>query len=123
MAVYALRQVRALAARLLEHVVAAYDAAVHLVEEHLAPVLPRLSDLAASDDHGVLLEQAQNLLRGRDLLLSEDAANRLVDAPARSGEQSGRACPPNGGNAHVPSPVALRRRARPAPKDRKSTRL
>src|SRR3712207_9279613 len=87
MAVYALRQVRALAARLLEHVVAAYDAAVHLVEEHLAPVLPRLSDLAANDDHGVLLEQTQNLLRGRDLLLSEDAANRLVDAPLDQGNK------------------------------------
>jgi hypothetical protein len=28
----------------------------------------------------VLLEEAQNLLGGRDLLLSENAANRLVDA-------------------------------------------
>ena len=79
---HALGQVRVLHTRLAEHLLATYDAAIHLVELDLAAELPRLSDLLApGDDHGVLLQEAQNLLASRNLLLSEDAAHRLIDAP------------------------------------------
>ena len=79
MAIDAFRQMRVLSSCLLKNFVAAYDAPVDLVEEHLATDLPRFSDLAASDDHGVLLEEAQDLLGSRHLLIVEDAAGRLSD--------------------------------------------
>jgi hypothetical protein len=45
----ALGQVRVLAAGFFEHLIAAYDAAVYLIYEHLASELPGFSDLACGE--------------------------------------------------------------------------
>src|SRR5215207_972801 len=72
-------QMRSLGACLLQDLVAAYDATVHLVYENLAPKLPGLARLVASDDLGVLLKQAQQLLGSRKVLSFKDTASRLGD--------------------------------------------
>src|SRR5215207_9819774 len=64
---------------LLQDLVAAYDASIHLVYENLAPELPGLTHLLTGYDLGVLLKEAQDLLCGRDLLTIEDASSRLGD--------------------------------------------
>src|SRR5215207_7437681 len=64
---------------LLQDLVAAYDASIHLVYEELATELPRLAGFVAGDDLGVLLKEVQDLLCGRDLLTIEDASSRLGD--------------------------------------------
>lgn len=73
-------QMRSLGACLLQDLVAAYDATVHLVYEDLAPKLPGLARLVASDDSlGVLLKEAQELLGSRKVLSFKDTASRLGD--------------------------------------------
>jgi hypothetical protein len=68
-----------LATHLLQDLLAAYDASIHFVYEHLASKLPRFAHLLAGDDLGMLLKQAQDLLGCRHLLIVEDAAGRLSD--------------------------------------------
>jgi hypothetical protein len=68
-----------LATHLLQDLVAAYDAPVNFVQEHLATELPRFAHLLATYDLGMLLKEAQDLLGCRHLLIVEDAASRLSD--------------------------------------------
>src|ERR687897_595776 len=51
-----------------EYAVACDDASLHLRKPHLAPELALLGRLAPRDDARVLLEEAHQLLRGRDAL-------------------------------------------------------
>src|SRR5436190_23802035 len=57
------------------------DPAVDLVEPELAAELGRLTGLAAADQRGVRLEQAEHLLGGGDLLAPEHPPGGLVDDP------------------------------------------
>src|SRR5215207_7546459 len=75
----ALGQMCSLGACLLQDLVAAYDASIHLVYENLAPELSGLAGLVAGDDLSVLLKQAQQLLGSRKVLSFKDTAGRLVD--------------------------------------------
>src|ERR671910_2535093 len=68
-----------LATHLLQDLLAAYDASIHFVYENLASKLPRFAHLLASDDLGMLLKEAQDLLGCRHLLIVENAASRLSD--------------------------------------------
>jgi hypothetical protein len=68
-----------LSTHLLQDLLAAYDASIHFVYENLASKLPRFAHLLAGDDLSMLLEEAQEFLGCRHLLIVEDAAGRLSD--------------------------------------------
>ena len=79
----ALGQVWVLPAYIFQDLVAAYDAALHFVQENLAPEFPGLAYLAAGDDLSVLLKETQDLLGCRYLLAFEDEGVPPARCPAQ----------------------------------------
>jgi hypothetical protein len=70
---------RVLASPVFQDGVATDDAALALVQQHLAPELRRFAGLMPHDHLGVRLEQAQELLRSRHHFAVDEPPRCLAD--------------------------------------------